>query len=125
VRKRDALSLCIVIALVAGCKRSGSQRLEGRWHGRKADGVPETSQAAADAFANGTDLIAHGNQIAIYTPAGRPTQAVYKVDKEDPTTLVIHTELDNTTETFALDATSDTLTWKIDPAHSITFKRVR
>jgi hypothetical protein len=112
-------------ALAAGCKHPGSQKLEGRWKGQKAEGVPEIAQVSANSFATGTEIIAQGNQIAIQTPAGRNPPATYTVDKEDATTLVIHTDRDKSTETFTFNEKADTMVWKIDDQRSITFKKVQ
>jgi hypothetical protein len=120
--KRE-LILCLVV-LAFGCKHSGSQKLEGHWKGQKAEGVPESVQLQANLFATGTDIIAQGNQIAIQTPAGRNPAATYFVDKEDATTLVIHTEPDKSPETFTFADKGETMVWKLDAQRSITFKKV-
>ncbi len=108
-----------------GCKHSGSQKLEGRWKGQKAEGVPDTVQVSANSFATATEIVAQGNQIAIQTPGGRNPAATYTVDKEDATTLVIHTDRDGSTETFTFNEKADTMVWKIDDRRSITFKKVQ
>jgi hypothetical protein len=118
----------VVVLLVAtfGCKHLGSQKLEGHWKGQKSEGIAPTVQLAGDTFAQGTEIIAQGNQIAIQTPAGRNTPATYVVDKEDATTLVIHTDRDgNVAETFTFNEKADVMVWKIDAQRSITFKRVQ
>ncbi|MBX3206805.1 MAG: hypothetical protein KF764_17175 [Labilithrix sp.] len=114
-----------LLAFAAGCKHPGSQKLEGRWKGQKAEGVPETAQVSANAFATNTEIIAQGNQIAIQTPAGRNPAATYTIDKEDATTLVIHTDRDGSAETFTFNEKADTMVWKIDDQRSITFKKVQ
>ena len=117
--------LLLVLGLaLASCRRGGSPKLEGHWKGQKADGVPESAQVAANAFATGTDIIAQGDQIAIQTPAGRNPAARYVVDKEDATTVVIHTERDGIAETFTFNETGDVMIWKIDAQKSITFRKV-
>jgi hypothetical protein len=115
--------LVFAVLLVAiGCKHPTS-KLEGRWRGLKADGVPDGVLLQANAFATATEIIAAGNQIAIITPAGRNPPANYVVDKEDATTVVIHTDRDGNAETFTFDR-ADTMVWKIDAQRSITFKKV-
>jgi len=121
--------LVLAVALLstvlgAGCKHQGSQKLEGRWKGQKAEGVPETAQVSADSFATGTEIIAQGNQITIHTPGGKNAPATYAVDKEDATTLVIHTDRDNSAETFTFNEKGDVMVWKIDSQRSISFKKV-
>jgi len=125
MRKLVLVAALVATALAAGCKHPGSQKLEGRWKGQKADGVPETAQISANSFAIGTEIVAQGNQIAIQTPAGRNPAATYTVDKEDATTLVIHTDRDKSTETFTFSEKADTMVWKIDDQRSITFKKVQ
>lgn len=118
----------VVVLLVAafGCKHPGSQKLEGRWKGQRAEGVPPTAQLTSDTFAQGTEIVAQGNQITIHTPAGRNLPATYFVDKEDATTLVIHTDRDgNTAETFTFNEKADEMVWKIDAQRSITFRKVQ
>jgi hypothetical protein len=128
--RKLVLALSLVIASgsalpVLGCKHPGSQKLEGRWKGQKAEGVPENVQVAANAFAIGTEIIARGNQIAIQTPGKQTPAATYFVDKEDATTVVIHTDRDRSTETFTFNEKADEMTWKIDAERSIVFKKVQ
>ena len=121
----------VLIGLVAshavGCKptSSGSARLEGKWKGTKAEGVagPPEIQAKADIFAQGTEILARGNQITIKTPAGPAVSATYSVDKDEPATVVIHTDKDQTIETFTFNASGDTMTWKVDAQRSIIFRK--
>lgn len=110
-------------AMSLGC-RHGSAKLEGHWKGVKAEGVPEAAMAQALVFAQATEIIARSNQIAIQTPAGRHEPTTYFIDKEDATTLVIHTERDGA-ETFTFSEKADTMVWRIDAARSITFRKVR
>jgi hypothetical protein len=122
-----AVLVVIALGLILGaCKHPGSQKLEGHWKGQRAEGVPDTAQLSANTFALGTEIIAQGNQIAIQTPAGRNPPATYVVDKEDATTLVIHTDKDgNQAETFTFNEKADLMVWKIDAQRSITFKKVQ
>ena len=125
MRKLVLAAAVTATLLAAGCKHPGSQKLEGRWKGQKAEGVPDTAQVSANSFATATEIIAQGNQIAIQTPAGRNPAATYTVDKEDATTLVIHTDRDGSAETFTFNEKADTMVWKIDDKRSITFKKVQ
>ena len=115
------------LLMLLGCKHPGSPKLEGHWKGQKAEGIPDGVQVAANTFALGTEIIAQSNQIAIQTPQGRnpPTgAATYIVDKEDATTVVIHTERDGNAETFTFNEKADMMVWKVDAQRSITFKKV-
>ena len=113
------------LVFLAACKHPGSQKLEGRWRGQQVEGVPEAMLPYANTFAVGSEIIAQGNQIVIHTPGGKNAPATYVVDKEDATTVVIHTDRDGTRETFVLNDKADTLVWKVDQQRSITFKKVR
>jgi hypothetical protein len=117
------LVLAFLLATL-GCKHPGSAKLEGHWKGQKAEGIPESVQLPGNLFASGTEIIAQGNQIAIQTPAGRHPAATYFVDKEDATSLVIHTDRDGGAETFTFSEKADVMVWKVDAQRSITFKRV-
>ncbi len=122
---RTALFVLLVVTS-AGCKHPGSQKLEGHWKGTKSEGIAATVQLAGDTFAQGTEIIAQGGQIAIQTPAGRNPPANYTVKKEDATTLVIVTDRDGeTAETFTFNEKADMMVWKVDAQRSITFKKVQ
>lgn len=118
-------AVCLSAIAAFGCKRAGSPKLEGHWKGQKAEGIPDSVQLSGNMFASGTEIFAQGNQITIHTPAGRHPQATYFIDKEDPTTLVIHTDRDGSTETFTFNEHADQMVWKIDAQRSMTFKRVQ
>lgn len=118
----------LVLALVClgfvACRHPAS-KIEGHWQGTKVDGVLPGAQAPGDQFAQQTEIIAQGNQIAIQTPQSRnPAAAVFYVDKEDTTTLVLHTDKDNSTETFTFNEKADVMVWKVDAQRSITFRKL-
>lgn len=109
-------------AVATGCKAPGSAKLEGRWHGTKADGASPETQAAANTFAQGTEIVVHGNQIVISTPSAKNVSASYTLDREDKSTVVLHTDRDGPAETFTF--TDDTtMLWRIDEKQSIVFKK--
>lgn len=124
MRKLTLAALLLLGSATAGC-RHGSAKLEGHWKGTKAEGAPESMQTQATVFAQGTEIIARSNQIAIQTPAGRNEMTTYFIDKEDATTLVIHTERDPSAETFTFNEKADQMVWRVDASRSITFRRVR
>src|SRR5262245_23664569 len=101
--RKLVLAAAVGPLLLLGCKHPGSQKLEGRWKGQKAEGVPETAQVSANSFAIGTEIVAQGNQISIQTPAGRPAPATYTIEKEDATSLVIRTDRDGSSESFTFN----------------------
>lgn len=106
-----------------GCKHPGSAKLEGHWKGQRADGVAADVQMNANVFATGSEIFARGNQITISTPAARNVTATYFVDKDDATSLVIHTDKDATSETFTF-TDPKTMAWRVDDRRSIVFKKV-
>ncbi len=122
---RTLVVAAALLCFCSGCKH-GSQRLEGRWKGTKADGVGSEQQINANVFATGTEIIAKGDQIAVTTPLGKPMQATYTVDSEDKNTVVIRTDKDgpNARETFTFTDDGNTMTWKIDAGRSMTFTRI-
>ncbi len=122
--RKLALAGLLLTASTVACKHPGSQKLEGHWKGAKADVVDPNVQIQANAFAAGTEIIALGNQVAIQTPAGRNPAATYIVDKEDATSLVIHTDRDGTTETFTFNEKADQMVWHVDANRSITFRKI-
>ncbi len=125
MRKRVlAAAFLLAPAALSGCKHASSQKLEGRWKGIHADGVPDTVQVSANSFATGSEIVAQGNQITFNSPGGRQPATSFTIDKEDATTLVIRTDRDGSAETFTFNENGDELVWKIDPVRSITFKKI-
>ena len=117
-----ARALAALLLLTAGCKGTAATRLEGRWRGVRAEGVPTEAQASANAFAAGTEIVVRGNQLAILTPGARPVSATYVVDKDEGADLVLHTDRDRTIETFTF-ADAKTMVWKVDARRSIVFRK--
>jgi hypothetical protein len=123
---RTLVAAALLALLAGGCKHAGSAKLEGRWRGMKADGVPAEQQVVANVFATGTEIIAKGDQIAVTTPVGKPVQGTYFVDSEDKNSVVIHTDKDGPSahETFTFTDDGRMMTWKVDAIRTITFQRV-
>ena len=117
------LASAFLLAGLAGCKHPGSAKLEGHWKGQNAVGVTQDTQINANVYAAGTEIIARGNQISISTPAAKNVTATYVVDKEDATSLVIHTDKDNSSESFVF-TDPKTMQWKVDERRAIVFKKV-
>ncbi len=122
------MTLAAAAALFAGtgCKHPGSAKLEGHWKGQRAEGVGSDALVAANVFAVGTEIVVKGNQISISTPSAKNVTATYFVDKEEPTSVVIHTDKDATSETFDFADPKDpkTMAWKVDEKRSIVFKKI-
>lgn len=123
--RRLPLLLAIVLfaSVACGGKPRGSARLEGRWRGVRAEGVEAGVQMQANVFATGTEIIAKGDQISITTPAAKGLTAKYTVEKDDKASLVIRTDKDAATETFAFGDDPTQMTWRVDERKSIVFKK--
>jgi hypothetical protein len=116
-------SLSLLSAAASGCKHQGSPKLEGHWRGVRVEGVAPESQAGANAFAVGTELLAKGDQVAMAAPGQKRIQATYTVDSEDKNSLVIHTDKDGS-QTLTFSADGKTMTWAVDERRKMTFQRV-
>lgn len=119
--------LALAILGLAACKHSGSAKLEGRWRGTRAEGVPPTVQEAANTFATQTEIVARGNLLTITTPGSKGPQATFTVDDENKTTLVVHTDKDGLAnkETFAFTDDGRTMTWRLGEGRSIVFTKLK
>jgi hypothetical protein len=115
-------ALLLALTLLA-CKHSGSPRLEGRWKGTRADGVPSEAQAAANAFATQTQIDVHGDQITVTTPKDHQT-GKYKVVREDKAAVVIVTDKDAPDDAQTFTFVDDrTMKWTVLEGKTITFAR--
>lgn len=117
------VAVMVVASVACGGKPRGSTRLEGRWRGVRAEGVDPGVQTQANVFAIGTEIIAKGDQISITTPAAKGLTAKYTVEKDDKASLVIRTDKDAATETFAFGDDPTHMTWRVDERKSIVFKK--
>jgi hypothetical protein len=111
-----------VASLAAACGHAGSSRLEGRWHGVRAEGVyGSDAQAAANAFAAATDLDVRGDSITVSTPKEKQSGR-YRVVREDKTTVVLTTDKDGPDEpqTFTF-VDAKTLKWSVLDGKAIVF----
>lgn len=124
---RKLLLSFVLAASALACKHPGSAKLEGRWKGTRADGVPPQVQDAANSFALGTEIVARGNQITVTTPAVKGQTSTYVVDDENKTTVVLHTERDGVQakETFAFGEDNKTMTWRLGEGRTIVFQKVK
>jgi hypothetical protein len=124
--RRLVLFLALSAPLLAsGCKHPGSAKLEGHWKGTRAEGVAPAAQEAANTFAMGTEIVARGDKITVSTPGTKGQQALYVVDDENKTTVVLHTDKDGTAnkETFAFTDEGKTMTWRLGEGRTIIFQK--
>jgi hypothetical protein len=121
---RAALAFALAFALAgSGCGHSGSERLEGKWKGKSAEGVLPEAQAAANAFAVDTEIDVHGDAITVITPRDKQS-GTYKVLREDKAQVTIVTDKDgpNDAQTFTL-VDDKTLRWSVVDGKTIVFVR--
>jgi hypothetical protein len=121
-RGSRALAIALVVACCA-CGHNGSERLEGKWKGKSAEGVPPEAQSAANAFAADTEIDVRGDAITVITPRDKQT-GTYRVLREDKAQVTIVTDKDgpNDAQTFTL-VDDKTLRWNVVEGKTITFVR--
>jgi hypothetical protein len=124
VRKLALASVIGTLLPVLGaCHGDGSSRLQGKWRGVRAEGVPGEAVAVANAFATGTELEVKGDAITVTTPRDRQSGR-YKVLRQEKTTLVITTDRDGPgdPQTFTF-VDEKTLRWAPIEGKSIVFTK--
>ncbi len=109
-----ALVLGACAFLAAACGHAGSTRLEGHWHGVRAEGVPYEAQGAANAFAAAMELDVKGDSITVSTSKDKQSGR-FRIVREDKTSLVLTTEKDGPEEpqTFTF-VDPKTAKWSVD-----------
>jgi hypothetical protein len=121
VRLPRAPLLAALVLGVLACGGGGSKRLQGKWHGLRAEGVAVASQAAANAFATGMTLEVSGDSITVTTPHDKQSGR-YKVVKEDKSTLVLTTDKDGPKEPQTFTFVDDkTLKWLVLDGEILVF----
>ncbi len=114
--------IAVLVGFGAGC-RAGSARLEGRWHGVRAEGVSGEALASANAFAARMELEVSGDTLTITSP-GESQSGRYRVVHEDDNSVTVTTDKDGTDapQTFTF-AGPTTLKWSVLAGKSIVFAR--
>ncbi len=126
IRRGIVLTTCAwAVCACSGCSHGGSARLEGRWRGKSAEGVPADVQSAANAFATETEIDVRGDEITVITAHDKQT-GTYKVLREDKAQVTIVTDKDgpNDAQTFTL-VDDKTLRWNVLEGKTITFVRAK
>lgn len=120
--RRIALAL-VVASLALACKGGSAPKLEGRWRGIKATGVPSDQLTAANLFASSMELEFKGDQVSVHIGSEKQS-GKYRVVKDDKTTVVIATDQDGPddkqTFTFSNDHTMD---WAVASGRTIQFAK--
>jgi hypothetical protein len=112
-----------VTPLLGACHGDGAARLQGKWHGVRAEGVPGEAFAAANTFSTGTQLDVKGDAITVTTPRDKQSGR-YTVVRQDKTTLVIATDRDGAGDPQTFTFLDDkTLRWAAIEGKSIVFAR--
>ncbi|HEY1696766.1 MAG TPA: hypothetical protein VGG39_31615 [Polyangiaceae bacterium] len=123
-RRIPIATLLAALGLVlAGCHGGGDPRLQGTWHGLRAEGIEGAAQPAANAFATGTELDVHGDAITVTTPKDKQS-GHYKVVRHDKTTLVLTTDKDGPSDPQTFTFLDDkTVRWAVLEGKSIVFAK--
>ena len=118
-----AATAAFVMSFASACKHAGSARLEGRWKGTKADGVPAEAQVRANDFATQMELEVTADTITVKTSIDKQS-GKYKVLEETKSVVVIATDKDapddRQTFTFVDDKT---MKWSVMDGKTITFAK--
>ena len=114
--------MCAAALAICGCHHAG-ERLEGHWHGLRAEGVGPDQQNAANAFAVGTEMEFKAGLLHVRTPKTEQT-GKYKVTKEDKQSVTITTDKDGpaNAETFVFPD-DHTLRWQIVDGKTLSFQK--
>jgi len=118
-----ALVLALAAPLLVACGHGGSERLEGKWKGKSAEGVSPEAQAAANAFAVDTEIDVKGDAITVITSRDKQS-GTYRVVREDKSQVTIVTDKDGPTDAQTFTLVDDkTLKWNVLDGKTITFVR--
>jgi len=114
-------ALPLLVLGVLACTPVGSARLQGRWRGVRAEGVPGDASASANSFAFHTQLYFQGYELTAVFPH-QAQSGRYRIVREDPASLVLTTDADGPSapETFTF-AADGTMRWAIVPGRAIIF----
>ncbi len=121
---RRVLALALPLAALAlSCKGGSAAKLEGKWRGIKATGVPAEQVQAANLFASTMELEFKGEQVSVHTGSEKQS-ARFRVVREDKTSVTLATDQDGPddlqTFTFADDKT---ISWAVAPGKTILFQK--
>lgn len=119
---RALLAAALAVGMLA-CGGGGSKRLQGKWHGLRAEGVAVASRDAANTFATGMTLEVSGDSITVTTPHDKQSGR-YKVVREDKATLVVTTDKDGPKEPQTFTFVDDkTVKWLVMDGEQIVFAK--
>lgn len=114
-------SMLMVTTLVLACNKGSAAKLEGRWHGIKATGVPSDQLTAANLFASTMELEFRGAEVSVHT-GGDKQSSRFHVVRDDKNVVVIATDLDGPTDKQTFTFTDDkTMEWTVSSGKTIQF----
>lgn len=123
VRMRRLILGLVVALVLTACKGGSAVKLEGRWRGIKASGVPSDAVGAANLFASAMELEFKGDTVSVHTGSDKQS-ARFKILKDEKTQVTITTDQDGPDDPQVFAFTDDhTMTWAIAPGKSIQFQK--
>jgi hypothetical protein len=116
-------AVAALVGCTSACSEGGAARLQGHWHGVRAEGVAGDVAASANAFASGVSIDVRGDSMTVMQ-GGRRQTGRYRVVQEDATKVVVTTDADGPLElhTFVF-ADRDTMRWEVLAGKTIVFAR--
>jgi hypothetical protein len=116
------LTLSIAMTLVA-CKGGSAAKLEGRWRGIKATGVPASQLSDANLFASTMELEFKGELVSVHTGSDKQS-AKFHVVKDEKTVVTIATDQDGPDDPQTFTFSDDhTMSWAIGGGKGIQFQK--
>jgi hypothetical protein len=115
-------ALCAGLSAL-GCAGAGAARLQGHWHGVRAEGAFGEAAAAANAFAASTSIDVRGDAM-IVTQGGHRQAGRYRVVHEDASKVVLTTDADGPLDPYTfVFVDEDTIRWDVLAGKTIVFSR--
>jgi hypothetical protein len=110
-------------AAALGCAGGGAARLQGHWHGVRAEGALGEATAAANAFAAATSIEVRGDAM-IVTQGGHRQVGRYRVVHEDASKVVLTTDADGPLDPYTfVFVDEDTIRWDVLAGKALVFSR--
>lgn len=85
------LVLLVAMVVLVACNKGSAPKLEGRWRGVKASGVPAEQVGTANLFASTMELEFKGDVVSVHTGSEKQS-GKFKVVSDDKKAVVIVTD---------------------------------
>jgi hypothetical protein len=121
-RISGAAPRAVVLGMALACTGAGSARLQGQWHGVRAEGVAPEVAASANAFASSLSIDVHGASMTVVQGSHRQSGR-YRVARDEASEVVVVTDADGPLEPHTFVLAGDTMRWEILPGKTIVFRR--